>query len=91
MPIRDGKAKEIYIVVSGEMMAMYAALKALMAKYQPEGGYGTFPEEQLDKTAVVRIEIMEMRGKQDLGKEHEQAAVFRLFADPSTAIVIKRS
>jgi nitrogenase iron protein NifH len=25
MPIRDGKAKEIYIVVSGEMMAMYAA------------------------------------------------------------------
>ena len=25
MPIRDGKAKEIYIVCSGEMMAMYAA------------------------------------------------------------------
>jgi nitrogenase iron protein NifH len=25
MPIRDGKADEIYIVVSGEMMAMYAA------------------------------------------------------------------
>lgn len=25
MPIRDGKAREIYIVVSGEMMAMYAA------------------------------------------------------------------
>ena len=25
MPIRDGKAREIYIVCSGEMMAMYAA------------------------------------------------------------------
>ena len=25
MPIREGKAKEIYIVASGEMMAMYAA------------------------------------------------------------------
>jgi nitrogenase iron protein NifH len=25
MPIREGKAQEIYIVVSGEMMAMYAA------------------------------------------------------------------
>ena len=25
MPIRDGKAEEIYIVCSGEMMAMYAA------------------------------------------------------------------
>ena len=25
MPIREGKAQEIYIVMSGEMMAMYAA------------------------------------------------------------------
>jgi len=25
MPIREGKAEEIYIVCSGEMMAMYAA------------------------------------------------------------------
>ncbi len=25
MPIREGKAREIYIVCSGEMMAMYAA------------------------------------------------------------------
>jgi nitrogenase iron protein NifH len=25
MPIREGKAQEIYIVCSGEMMAMYAA------------------------------------------------------------------
>jgi nitrogenase iron protein NifH len=25
MPIREGKAQEIYIVTSGEMMAMYAA------------------------------------------------------------------
>ena len=25
MPIREGKAEEIYIVASGEMMAMYAA------------------------------------------------------------------
>ena len=25
MPIRDGKAQEVYIVCSGEMMAMYAA------------------------------------------------------------------
>ena len=27
MPIREGKAQEIYIVTSGEMMAMYAAKK----------------------------------------------------------------
>lgn len=40
MPIRDGKAKEIYIVVSGEMMAMYAAnniCKGIL-KYAESGG-----------------------------------------------------
>ena len=39
MPIRDGKAEEIYIVVSGEMMAMYAAnniCKGIM-KYAQSG------------------------------------------------------
>jgi nitrogenase iron protein NifH len=40
MPIRDGKADEIYIVCSGEMMAMYAAnniCKGIM-KYAQSGG-----------------------------------------------------
>ncbi len=40
MPIRDGKAEEIYIVVSGEMMAMYAAnniCKGIM-KFAQSGG-----------------------------------------------------
>jgi len=40
MPIRDGKAQEIYIVVSGEMMAMYAAnniCKGIM-KFAEAGG-----------------------------------------------------
>ncbi len=39
MPIRDGKAEEIYIVCSGEMMAMYAAnniCKGIM-KYAQSG------------------------------------------------------
>jgi len=43
------------------------ALKALMEKYQPEGGYGEFPEEKVALTAVVRIDILTMTGKQDLG------------------------
>lgn len=42
------------------------ALGALMKKYQPEGGYGDFPEEKLILTAVVRIDIEEMTGKEDL-------------------------
>lgn len=44
-------------------------LKLLMEKYQPEGGYGDFPQEKVDITEVVRIDIEEMVGKEDLGKE----------------------
>lgn len=42
-------------------------LKALMEKYQPEGGYGPFPETKLALTAVVRIIIDHISGKEDLG------------------------
>jgi nitroimidazol reductase NimA-like FMN-containing flavoprotein (pyridoxamine 5'-phosphate oxidase superfamily) len=42
------------------------ALKGLMEKYQPEGGYGDFLEEQLSITGVMRIDIWEMTGKQDI-------------------------
>lgn len=44
-----------------------AALGALMKKYQPEGGYGGFLEQKLALTAVVRIIVETMTGKQDLG------------------------
>ncbi|MCK9197319.1 MAG: pyridoxamine 5'-phosphate oxidase family protein [Syntrophales bacterium] len=42
------------------------ALKALLEKYQPEGGYGDFPEEELAITSVIRIDIEAMTGKEDL-------------------------
>ncbi len=40
MPMREGKAKEIYIVVSGEMMAMYAAnnISKGIVKFAKSGG-----------------------------------------------------
>jgi len=40
MPIREGKAQEIYIVASGEMMAMYAAnnISKGILKYANSGG-----------------------------------------------------
>ncbi|MGD0232676.1 MAG: pyridoxamine 5'-phosphate oxidase family protein [Syntrophorhabdales bacterium] len=44
------------------------ALKGLMEKYQPEGGYDAFAEDKLALTAVVRIDIIEMTGKEDLGQ-----------------------
>lgn len=44
------------------------ALAELMRKYQPGGGYGEFLEARLGVTAVVRIAIERMSGKEDLGK-----------------------
>jgi nitrogenase iron protein NifH len=40
MPIREGKAQEIYIVCSGEMMALYAAnnIAKGISKYAKTGG-----------------------------------------------------
>lgn len=40
MPIREGKAKEIYIVASGEMMALYAAnnISKGIVRYAEKGG-----------------------------------------------------
>ena len=40
MPMREGKAKEIYIVASGEMMALYAAnnISKGIAKYAKKSG-----------------------------------------------------
>ena len=43
------------------------ALRSLMEKYQPEGGYGKFLTEKLNITVVVRIDIEEMTGKEDVG------------------------
>jgi uncharacterized protein len=43
------------------------ALRALMRKYQPEGGYGEFLLEKLAITAVIRIDIEEITGKEDIG------------------------
>ena len=46
-----------------------AAFKGLMNKYQPEGGYGAYLPEKLARTGIIRIDIKEMTGKEDLGKE----------------------
>jgi uncharacterized protein len=41
------------------------SLTALMKKYQPEGGYGEFLPEKLALTAVVRIDLQDITGKED--------------------------
>ncbi len=53
------------------------ALKKLMGKYQPEGCYGAFPEEKLKITGIVRIDIEEMTGKEDLGRDGVKDAALK--------------
>ena len=67
------------------------ALKRLMEKYQPEGGYLDFPEEKLKITGVVRIDIEEVSGKEDLGKEEIKETVLKALSDRiQLPIVIER-
>jgi uncharacterized protein len=51
------------------------ALGALMAKHQPAGGYGPFPEDKLAITGVVRIDIEELVGKESLRDGEVRARV----------------
>lgn len=67
------------------------ALNALMKKYQPGGGYGDYLEEKLSITGVVRIEIEEMIGKEDLGEaELRTAAINAQAAKGRFPIILER-
>lgn len=67
------------------------ALKLLLQKYQPEGGYGDFLEEKLQITGVVRIDIEQMTGKEDLGKESQRLEVLKaLESGAALPIVLER-
>ena len=46
------------------------ALTCLMKKYQPDGGFGDYPQDKLAITGIVKIVIEELKGKEDLEKEH---------------------
>ncbi|MDA8099491.1 MAG: pyridoxamine 5'-phosphate oxidase family protein [Nitrospiraceae bacterium] len=79
-PENPCKAEYLYrsVIIRGRAVMVedrderVGALKAMMHKYQPEGGYGAFLEEKLAVTGVVRIDIEEMTGKEDLGKEYHR-------------------
>jgi nitroimidazol reductase NimA-like FMN-containing flavoprotein (pyridoxamine 5'-phosphate oxidase superfamily) len=67
------------------------ALQKLMEKYQPDGGYGAFPGEKLAITGVVRIDIEQMTGKEDLGKGTVREAAQKALEDKAhLPIVVKR-
>ena len=58
------KGRAVIVTDVGERLL---ALKSLMEKYQPEGGYGAFLPEKLALTALVRIDAEERTGKEDIG------------------------
>jgi nitroimidazol reductase NimA-like FMN-containing flavoprotein (pyridoxamine 5'-phosphate oxidase superfamily) len=64
------------------------ALDRLMAKYQPDGGYGSYPEEKLALTCIVRIDMAEMSGKEDLGKGDIKEQVLQLLKSKEKLPVI---
>jgi uncharacterized protein len=57
------KGRAVMVEDGGERLF---ALDALMAKYQPEGGYGSYLPDKLGITGIVRIDIEEMTGKEQL-------------------------
>ncbi len=66
------------------------ALGCLMAKYQPEGDYGAYLEEKLALTCIVRIDVEEISGKEDLGKGGIRDKIMRALAgDVPLPIVIE--
>jgi hypothetical protein len=62
-----------------------------MEKYQPEGGYSEFLEEKLKRTGIVRIDIEEMTGKEDLGKgKLREAALEALENKPDLPVILRK-
>jgi nitroimidazol reductase NimA-like FMN-containing flavoprotein (pyridoxamine 5'-phosphate oxidase superfamily) len=57
------------------------ALYCLMAKYQPDAGCGPYPENKLALTCIVRIDIEDMSGKEELGKGELREKVLQALSD----------
>ncbi|MBI3753287.1 MAG: pyridoxamine 5'-phosphate oxidase family protein [Deltaproteobacteria bacterium] len=60
-----------------DMKEKLFTIKCLMEKHQPGNGYGEYTEEKLNKVGIVRIDIEEMRGKEDLGDERMKEIVLK--------------
>src|SRR3546814_6537153 len=79
MPIRENKAQEIYIVMSGEMMAMYAAnnISKGILKYAMSGGVRlgglVCNERQTDKELELAASLAD-RKRARLNSSHYCAA-----------------
>ena len=66
------------------------ALDLLMQKYQPEGGLGEFPPAKLALTAIIRIDIEEMTGKEDLGQGTLREAALKALREMPEPVRLER-
>jgi hypothetical protein len=57
------------------------ALDCLMRKYQPGTSFAGYSDDKLDITGIVRIDIDDLSGKEELGKEILREQVLRTLAD----------
>ncbi|MBT0652210.1 pyridoxamine 5'-phosphate oxidase family protein [Geomobilimonas luticola] len=79
------RGRAVIVEDRGEQIA---ALDALMRKYQPEGGYGPYPEEKLALTGIVRIDIEDLSGKEELGKDGMRERALQLMAEEAPLPVV---
>jgi nitroimidazol reductase NimA-like FMN-containing flavoprotein (pyridoxamine 5'-phosphate oxidase superfamily) len=57
------------------------ALDCLMQKFQPGTTFSGYSEDKLDITGIVRIDIDDLSGKEDLGKDDVRDQALRAVAD----------
>lgn len=60
------------------------ALRMLFKKYEPSRNVGEFPESKIDMTAIVRIDITAMTGKEDLGSGDIRETVLKALENGSS-------
>ena len=64
------------------------ALKLLLKKFQPDSDFDLFPDENLRKTAVIRIDIENMSGKEDLGEGRVRELALQALKNPQKLPVV---
>lgn len=57
------------------------ALNCLMEKYQAGGVHGEYSHAQLTKVGIVKIDIEEMTGKEDLGDDRMRKIILKALKD----------
>lgn len=57
------------------------ALGSLMRKFQPGTAFTDYGDDKLDRTGIVRIDIDDLSGKEDLGKDTLRELALRALAD----------